>query len=126
MNTVFGRELSRAEGDVLLERHRQVTEEGWVDQHDDQYQTGELVMAGGAYALFSGTYPEPGSPPPGWPWDRSWWKPGPNKRRDLVKAAALFIAEIERMDRADLNHETRLNKNQNDHGGTHDRTNRHM
>lgn len=35
----------------------------------------------------------------GWCWDRSWWKPT-TPRRDLVKAAALILAEIERIDRA--------------------------
>lgn len=34
-----------------------------------------------------------------WTWDRSWWKPT-NRRRDLVKAGALILAEIERLDRA--------------------------
>lgn len=35
-----------------------------------------------------------------WPrsWSRAWWKPK-NPRRDLVRAAALLIAEIERLDR---------------------------
>lgn len=33
-----------------------------------------------------------------WPWDESWWKPT-TPRRDLVKAAALILAEIERLDR---------------------------
>ena len=34
-----------------------------------------------------------------WPWAASWWKPK-NRRRDLVRAAALIVAEIERIDRA--------------------------
>jgi len=34
-----------------------------------------------------------------WPWAEKWWKPK-NERRDLVKAAALILAEIERLDRA--------------------------
>lgn len=33
-----------------------------------------------------------------WPWSREWWKPK-NPRRDLVKAGALIVAEIERLDR---------------------------
>jgi hypothetical protein len=37
----------------------------------------------------------------GWPWDLKWWKPT-TPRRDLVKAAALIVAEIERLDRAAL------------------------
>ncbi len=34
-----------------------------------------------------------------WPWDEQWWKPS-TARRDLVKACALALAEIERLDRA--------------------------
>ncbi|HHW2459226.1 TPA: AAA family ATPase [Pseudomonas aeruginosa] len=34
-----------------------------------------------------------------WPWDEQWWKPT-SARRDLVKACALALAEIERLDRA--------------------------
>ena len=33
-----------------------------------------------------------------WPWDSGWWKPK-NRRHDLVRAAALVVAEIERLDR---------------------------
>lgn len=40
-----------------------------------------------------------GGPTTVWPWDWAWWKPK-NPRRDLVRAAALIIAEIERLDRA--------------------------
>lgn len=39
------------------------------------------------------------SAPKSWPWDASWWKPS-NARRNLVKAAALLISEIKRIDRA--------------------------
>ena len=38
------------------------------------------------------------APPPSWPWVRRWWKPT-DRRRDLVKAGALILAEIERLDR---------------------------
>jgi len=34
-----------------------------------------------------------------WTWERAWWKPT-TRRRDLVKAGALILAEIERLDRA--------------------------
>ncbi|USI81344.1 hypothetical protein [Pseudomonas aeruginosa] len=37
--------------------------------------------------------------PQAWPWDEQWWKPS-TARRDLVKACALALAEIERLDRA--------------------------
>ena len=31
-------------------------------------------------------------------WSKDWWKPK-DKRRDLIRAAALIVAEIERLDR---------------------------
>jgi hypothetical protein len=34
-----------------------------------------------------------------WPWHDDWWKPK-DRRRDLIRAAALIVAEIERLDRA--------------------------
>lgn len=40
-----------------------------------------------------------------WPFDRRWFKPT-DPRRDLVKAAALILAEIDRMDRASSLKET--------------------
>jgi hypothetical protein len=36
-----------------------------------------------------------------WPWAPEWWKPT-HGRRDLVKAGALILAELERLDRAAL------------------------
>ncbi|MNC99215.1 hypothetical protein D3C83_174210 [compost metagenome] len=36
-----------------------------------------------------------------WPWEGCWWKPT-GRRRDLVKAGALILAEIERLDRAEI------------------------
>lgn len=87
---------------VARERQRQVVVYGYNAKHDDRYRAGELIMAAGAYTLFSQSYPEAGSPPGGWPWSPYYWTPGPNKRRDLVKAAALLIAEIERIDRAEV------------------------
>ena len=38
--------------------------------------------------------------PPTWPWDESWFKPTPDDRiRELVKAGALILAEIDRLQR---------------------------
>lgn len=88
-----------AERDVLAERERQRSVEGWTDAHDDAYRGPHLAVAAGCYALFSDSYPNAGEPPPIWPWAPEWWKPS-NYRRDLVKAGALILAEIERLDRA--------------------------
>ncbi|HBR4803946.1 TPA: hypothetical protein L9W67_002677 [Klebsiella pneumoniae] len=90
-----------AAADVLAERKRQVTTEGWTPEHDDQHVNFEMAIAGGLYAISAvdSHHKLRNSAPSAWPWDRKWWKPdGP--RRDLVKAGALILAEIERLDRA--------------------------
>ncbi|HID2839902.1 TPA: ead/Ea22-like family protein [Klebsiella pneumoniae] len=88
-----------AAADVLAERKRQVTADGWTPGHDDEYEHGELADAAGCYALSSELFDCAGEPPRPWPWPDEWWKPT-NRRRDLVKAGALILAEIERLDRA--------------------------
>lgn len=91
-------DLSKAARDVIAERRRQVEKEGWTAAHDDKHSSGDLSAAAGCYALFSESHPDVGRPPPQWPWAREWWKPQ-GYRRDLVRAAALLLAEIERVDR---------------------------
>lgn len=86
--------------DVMNERDRQHNEEHWTPEHDDRHSAGELAAAGACYAGFSDAYPNRGEPPEFWPFDDAWWKPS-DYRRDLVKAAALILAEIERLDRAE-------------------------
>lgn len=87
-------------GDVMHERHRQVTTEGWSAEHDDQHRAGTLAQAAACYAAnAAGWWPRGYGQPPYWPFDEEWWKPK-DARRDMVRAAALLIAEIERLDRA--------------------------
>lgn len=100
---------SQAALDVLAERRRQIEIEGWTPDHDDtRHASGGLVQAAICYA--AATLPAAGYPimPANeyrmmisrlWPWDWSYWKPK-DIRRDLVRSAALVIAEIERLDRA--------------------------
>ncbi|MBU9579576.1 hypothetical protein KTE26_14170 [Ralstonia mannitolilytica] len=83
--------------DVIAERIRQVTHEGWTVDHDDAHDKGEMAEAAACYAREAAT-PHAGLPN-GWPWSRRWWKPT-TPRRMLVKAGALILAEIERLDRA--------------------------
>jgi hypothetical protein len=84
---------------IAAERERQVSKEGWSLQHDDSHQCEELARAAACYAI-----------PPFWrvesifgmlwPWWPKWWKPSPDDRiRELVKAGALIVAEIERLQR---------------------------
>ena len=88
----------QAARDIVAERVRQVVKEGWLPEHDDQHAGGELAAAAACYC-----HPEPcmddtRGVPFSWPWVRRWWKPT-DRRRDLVKAGALILAEIERLDR---------------------------
>lgn len=83
--------------DVISERQRQRAVEGWTSEHDDAYQNSELADAAACYAI--NAHNQGFSTPAHWPWAPDWWKQsGP--RRDLVKAGALILAEIERLDRA--------------------------
>jgi len=83
---------------VIAERHRQIETEGWSIEHDDQHVSGELAQAGAVYANYAGARSEGAAPPPEWPWDGHWWRPA-GFRRDLIKAAALVVAEGEKFDR---------------------------
>lgn len=80
---------------VIAERFRQIEIEGWSIDHDDSHETGEMGKAGANYLYYAG---EDANVPSTWPWDRRWWKPQ-NFRRDLVRGAALAIAEGEKFDR---------------------------
>lgn len=91
------REFNPAILDVIAERQRQKVVEGWTSEHDDQYGKSQLLWASSCYVL--NTIQPFNRIPMDWPWAPEWWKPtGP--RRDLVKAGALILAEIERIDRA--------------------------
>jgi hypothetical protein len=92
-------EMSKAAQDILRERARQIENEGWSEEHDDQHTEGEMALAAACYALSASGYAK-GQTPPIWPWSLTWWKPSYG-RRDLVRAAALLLAEIERLDRAE-------------------------
>lgn len=85
--------------DVLAERRRQIEAEGWTPEHDDKHAEG-LAAAAACYAAGSRRLMIEGDMADieVWPWDESWWKPT-SRRRDLVKAGALILAEIERLDR---------------------------
>jgi hypothetical protein len=102
---------SRALLDVASERMRQTVVEGHSLEHDDGHDGGELAHAAACYAVNAGsvllgTEVEPFAIDEEpiltwWPWEDVWWKPK-DPRRDLVRAAALIVAEIERLDRAQV------------------------
>jgi hypothetical protein len=97
---------------ITQERERQVNEEGFDSNRDDQYTDGQLAEAAACYAACSNVYVK------GmgydltvgrtyrWPWDVSWWKPGARptvdeRIKELAKAGALIAAEIDRLKRTD-------------------------
>jgi hypothetical protein len=102
---------------ILGERARQISEEGWTPEHDDTHNNQQLAQAGHCYLLWAqyqlGKIPSKPLAPweqhqkqytdgkkvilP-WPWAKRWWKPN-QPVRNLTKAGALFLAEIDRMKR---------------------------
>ncbi|TIM24745.1 MAG: hypothetical protein E5Y74_00680 [Mesorhizobium sp.] len=93
--------VNRAIRDIAIERQRQIDAEGWTPAHDDMHSGGEMVHAAACYAMEAAAHEgerDPRNPPETWPWSAQWWKPK-NRRHDLVRAAALIAAEIERLDR---------------------------
>lgn len=94
--------------DVIQERSRQVLVEGHTPEKDDRLVDGELSLAAACYVTVSYADDHANGfrrsllsrfPEDIWPWSGRWWRPG-EKRRNLVRAAALIIADIERLDRA--------------------------
>lgn len=111
---------TKAEQDVIAERRRQVEQEGWTAQHDDdEHYDRALARAALSYTTHYverawiadeaaagndvGARYDADESPDEWPWEDQWWKPK-TPRKDLVRAAALLLAEIERVDREEANH----------------------
>lgn len=102
---------SDAVRDVMAERNRQVTGEGWAPEADDTRRDGELPLAAACYAAVASAQARGAEADAfkadmmisggGWPWSAEWWKPK-DARRNLVRAGALIIAEIERIDRMQI------------------------
>lgn len=91
--------------DVVSERQRQRVK-GWDECHDDGYIDGVLALGGAAYAISGsgmngvGTYLRRAKNL--WPFPLESFKPlgNANRRIDLVRGAAMIIAEIDKIDRA--------------------------
>lgn len=90
--------MSCAMKDVAAERERQISREGFSYTHDDQHNNNEMAIAAVCYADPDPKMSEHYLCPVHWPWNVHDWKPK-DRRRNLVRAAALIIAEIERLDR---------------------------
>lgn len=95
---------------IAEERKRQITKEGFDENHDHYHAKGDLAMAAACYACNAGTmvrhatpelmddYAKNSSQGYRWPWAEKWWKPK-DPVRDLVRAGALIAAEIDRLNR---------------------------
>lgn len=86
---------SAAARDVLAERQRQISAEGWTPEHDNAHADGSLACAASCYACAAAGLSDAERD---WPWNGGFKVASP--RRMLVKAGALILAEIERLDRA--------------------------
>lgn len=96
--------------EIAAERRRQIAAEGWTREQDRLLPDGELARAASVYAWAAAlparvrTTVQDGNSWASlnvwrriWPWEERWWKPK-TPRRDLIRAAALIVAEIERLD----------------------------
>lgn len=109
-------ELPAALAEIAAERRRQIEVEGWNVDHDERHSDGSLALAAAAYAYAATISDEETNFHKQslhgrwhgiksiicdmWPWEPHWFKPK-DKRRNLVIAGALIVAEIERLDRAE-------------------------
>lgn len=98
--------------EIATERERQTRVFGWTPEHDDKHTKGEMAKAAACYALSASinkharsVCEQDWSPwwdciflKRYWPWHPKWWRPE-GRRVELIKAAALIVAELERVDR---------------------------
>lgn len=97
-------EYSKGAIDVLNERLRQQNEEGWTPEHDDALTDFQLARYAREYVMHAGYNNkvrrdrERRGPTALHASAMAWFKPS-TRRRDLVKAGALILAEIDRLDR---------------------------
>jgi len=86
---------------IAAERKRQIEEEGWDEQHDDQWAIDALAEAGACYALaahYRDDLASADAVPVLFRLGPEWWKPTPTDRvKELVKAGALIAAEIDQI-----------------------------
>lgn len=97
-----GKDITYGLVDVATERARQIHIEGFDAENDALYTNNELVDAAITYATPDEMRMKfPGGVPMTWPWDPEWFKPGDGSKegrlRELTKAGALIVAEIDRL-----------------------------
>jgi hypothetical protein len=84
--------------EIAVERRRHVEKEGYDAAHDDQHEHGELALAAACYAMDGVGLGNPRGATH-WPWGADEFK-SRDHRSNLIRAGALIVAEIERLDRA--------------------------
>jgi hypothetical protein len=96
---------------IAAERKRQIEEEGWTAKHDNEHDQDDLAIAGACYALpdtireiiVGGIRCRRALIWELWPWDSKWFNPMPKNRiRELAKSGALIAAEIDRLQRLEV------------------------
>lgn len=99
--------MTKAVSDVIAERQRQ-RENGRNDANDDGYINGVLALAGAAYAISGAGLNDVGTfrlrAKNLWPFPLKTFRPAGNadRRRDLVRGAAMIVAEIDKIDRSSV------------------------
>jgi hypothetical protein len=88
--------LTQAERDVLAERQSQRIK--WGDAHDDEHHWG-IADAAICYVQGYMNWAPGRDNTQRWPWEHAAWKPR-SRRENLVRATAMLIAELDRVDRA--------------------------
>ena len=88
---------------IANERLRQINQEGWTAEHDDEHDDGMLTRAAICYADKAAVQArgvrDSGQMRPIWPFEPRWYKPSEDPVENLVKAGALIAAEIDRIQR---------------------------
>lgn len=108
--------------DVAAERRRQIEVEGWTPEHDDEHGDGAIAVAAACYAIANDPHLGGLKARDLWcwtGWDKRAFRPT-NDRRNLVKAASLLLAEIERTDRAARGREQKAQKDLSEKRGVSD------
>lgn len=82
-------------GLIKQERQRQKEVKGWTAEHDAQHTKGELKAAALCYWGYNSMWKDEDIADM-WPWEKSWWKPSKDKKKDLIRAGALYMAENDR------------------------------
>lgn len=85
---------------IATERKRQIRDEGFTHEHDDNHPAGTLQAAADCYLYLTHAIEAPDDTRGMlWPWHPQWFRPSIDRSRNLVKAGALYLAEAERYGR---------------------------